>query len=139
MELNIIILLKKVFYFNKFVTNQKLTTEMVFYKLKNFSLSLGIEPRIFIPRVPQLYHSSTIAQFNVGIRCIYERCVRGFWRQILVYTLLTLHKRCNATDDEEIISFEVKGRTRCFISGKTSLEVVKFNFPDQCSSNCTES
>ena len=60
-----------------------------FYKLKNFSLSPGIEPRIFILRVPLLYHSSTVAQFNIGIRCKYERCVRGFWRQILVYTLLT--------------------------------------------------
>ena len=40
--------------------------------VKIFPLSLGIEPRIFIPWVPQLYHSSTIAQFNIGICCIYS-------------------------------------------------------------------
>ena len=62
---------------------------MVFYKLKNFSLSPGIEPRIFILRVPLLYHPSTVAQFNIGIRCIYERCVPRLWRQVLVYTLLS--------------------------------------------------
>ena len=48
------------------------TRERKFSFVKKFSLSPGIEPRTFIPRVPQLYHSSTIAQFNIEICCIYS-------------------------------------------------------------------
>ena len=60
---------------------------MVFKKQEVFRYHWGLNP---IPDLPSplaipLVHT---AEFNLGIRCIYGHCVRGFWRHIPVSPLL---------------------------------------------------